>query len=483
MFNLKAKPDQIDFLAGFSVALVILPQSLAYAQLAGLPPRYGLFAAALPLIVFSMFASSPYLQTGPVALTSLLTFGVLTSANYIPESTNYIGAAALLALFVGIFRILLGSIKGGWIAYLISQPVLQGFTGAAAIIIMSSQLPKALGNDLVVPDGSILNQAFWAIKSPESWNFYAISISIFTIIIMFSSKKIHKLFPGVLFVSALGIIFVTLEMYNGSVVGDSNEVSNELPSLFTQFNFSQSLNLLIGAIIIAIVGFAEPSAIARTYANEEKSIWNVNRELIASGLANITSALNGSFPVGGSFSRSSLNRVIGAKSQWSGAITGATVLIFLPFASILNHLPQAVLGAIVIGAAIKLFKPKGIIAIFKSSMNHGFITSLTFILTLALSPNIHYALIAGMIATFVLNYLDPASIKAETENDTIRIRVKGLIWHQNTTKLLNEIVDEIKLHKSKSIIIDFSNSPGIEHSFINQLEELATGKDIQLTGL
>ena len=133
-----------DFVAAFSVALALIPQAVAYAALAGVPARHGLYAAGLPLIAAAFFASSRYLQTGPVAITSILTFGALATIAT-PETSHYAALAALLALMVGVGRVALGLMRGGWISYLMSQPVMLGFTSAAALLIVISQLPAALG--------------------------------------------------------------------------------------------------------------------------------------------------------------------------------------------------------------------------------------------------------------------------------------------------------------------------------------------------
>jgi len=143
-----------DVVAGLSVALVLVPQSMAYAELAGLPAHYGLYAAAFPPIAASFFASSPYLQTGPVALTSLLTLAV-------PGSERFVALAALLALVVGVVRILVGLLREGRISYLMSPPVLQGFTMAAAVLIMASQLPAAMG--ISPPVSGVIQGAWWSL--------------------------------------------------------------------------------------------------------------------------------------------------------------------------------------------------------------------------------------------------------------------------------------------------------------------------------
>ncbi|MEM7276381.1 MAG: SulP family inorganic anion transporter [Actinomycetota bacterium] len=183
------RPTVADVVAGISVALVLVPQSLAYAQIAEMPVVTGLFASALPLIVFALFASSPYLQTGPVALTSLLTLAALQGAGFEAADPDYVRLGALLALIVGGCRLLLGVLRLGWVAYLIAEPVRMGFTSAAAIIIISSQLPKALGTTEVAPDGSTLGRAGWSAVHPGSWEPGAIGLSIATLVIMLGGPE------------------------------------------------------------------------------------------------------------------------------------------------------------------------------------------------------------------------------------------------------------------------------------------------------
>lgn len=189
------KPSTGDLVAGISVALVALPQSLAYAEIAGMPPQYGLFASALPPILAALFVSSRYLQTGPVALTALLAFGALEPLST-PGSTEYIALAALLALLVGVFRILLGLLRLGGVAYLLSEPVLTGFTTAAAILILSSQLPKVF--DVSTDGDGVLADALQALTSPGEWQWPAIGFAAMTLVLMFGGRRLHTLFPGVL---------------------------------------------------------------------------------------------------------------------------------------------------------------------------------------------------------------------------------------------------------------------------------------------
>ena len=205
-----------DILAGVSVALMVIPQSLAYAEVAGMPAYTGLYAAALPSIVSAFFVSSPYLQTGPVALTSLLTFSAL-SPLATPGSPAYIGLAALLALIVGAGRIGIGLFKFGSVASLMSQPVLISFASAAAFLIVISQFPTAIGMSTL--EGGVLWQVFWTLAHPNAWEPMAVALTGLTVAIVVLVRRLHPLVPGVLLAMGFGIAVSHLTGYTGAVVG------------------------------------------------------------------------------------------------------------------------------------------------------------------------------------------------------------------------------------------------------------------------
>ena len=459
----KILPTKYDLIAGVSVALVLVPQSLAYAQLAGLPAYVGLFASTIPLIVFSFLASSPYLQTGPVALTSLLTFSALNAAGFDPADGQYLKLAALLAIVVGVYRILIGALKLGWLTYLICTPVMRGFIAGAAVVITASQLPRGFGTDALAPEGSILRRAFWTLSNPSEWNTAAIALTMLTLVFMYGGRKLHKLFPGVLLAAICGIIAVSLTDYSAPIVGQPIPIPNSLPEISLSLPWSDVTSLLIGGLIIALVGFAEPSSIARTYANQDNIPWSANRELIASGVANTAAGFVGAYPVGGSFSRSSLNRMIGAKTRWSGGITGIVVLGFLPFASLLDNLPQAVLGAIVMGAVLKLIDLGGLKEVWDASKSQAMLTLITFAATIAISPDIQWALILGVVLTVAYHHV--YKFKVETiigEDNTAIVKPTGLLWYFTSASLQKSVEATVKQHHDKKVIVDLINIPAVE---------------------
>ena len=379
-----------DLLAGISVALLLIPLSMAYAELAGLPPEIGLFASALPPIFAAFVASSPYLQTGPVALTSLLTLGAL---NGLADSgtKHYVELAALLALIVGISRLIFGFLRMGKIVYLMNAPVVTGFTSAAVILIIASQIPKTLGNEIDV--NGTLNRAYRSLTDFENWEIESLLISGVTIFLVIAGKYIHKLFPGALFVLVGGSMYSHLSDYKGPVVG---EIPTGVPNLGFGLPWGSIDELLLSGIVIALIGFAEPASISRIFASQENQRWSANREFVSQGLANVASAFSGALPVGGSFSRSSLNKLSGAQSKWSGLVTGVVVCLFLPFANILDRLPKATLGAVVVAAVVGLIQPKKLFFSIRNSASEGFITWSTFIATLILSPHVERGVLVGI---------------------------------------------------------------------------------------
>ena len=436
------RPSTRDLIAGISVALILIPQSLAYAEIAGVPEYVGLYAAALPPIAASIIASSPYLQTGPVAMSALLAFGVLSSVAE-PGTAEYIALAALLALMIGVVRILLGVLRAGVVAYFMSQPVLLGFTSGAAILITSSQLPYALG--AVPGDGGLLVEALNALVHPGDWHIGAIGLSLVAGVVVLFGRRISQLFPGVLLAVVIGIVYSIVTGYDGSIVGD---IPAGFPPLSVDFPWERAGDLLVGAVVMALVGFAEPSAISRTLAAQDRTTWNPNQEFISQGLANVTSALSGGIPVGGSFSRSSVNKLAGGKTRWSGAVTGAVVLAFLPVAGVLSDLPRAVLSAIVIVAVANLIRVNQIVRIWAFSRSQALVAGATFVATLVFAPRIDIAVLFGIgvgVAVHLAKELETA-VSSTYVDGRLTVHPTGVMYFGSTPAMEETLLQQLKDH-------------------------------------
>ena len=467
-----------DVVAGLGVALVLIPQSLAYAELAGLPAHRGLYVAALAPMAAAFFASSPWLQTGPVALTSLLTLGALVPLAS-AGSADYVALAALLAFVVAGTRLVIGLFKLGWMAFFLSQPVLMGFTAAASLLIIASQIPAALG--LSPPLEGVGERIVWTLSNTQLLEPAALGLSIATILLMFGSRKIHPAIPGVLLASVAGWAFSVMTGYSGAVVGD-------VPVTFGVFTTSlpwRNLpSLILPGVVIAIVGFAEPASVSQTYATRERRPWDPNREFISQGVANVAAGLAGGFPVGGSFSRTSLAYLAGGRTRWTGFVAGAAVLLFLPFASVLAPLPRAVLAAVVIAAVSKLFRVRPLLRLWKISRPQAIVGWVAFILTLFLAPHIEEAVILSVVLAMSIHLwreLTPGFV-ARTEGDTLHLELRGVLWFGSAPILERALLAHLEAARSlRRVILHLGGLGRIDITGAMTLRQLR--EDIEQSGI
>jgi SulP family sulfate permease len=457
-----------DALAGVSVALLVIPQSLAYARVAGVPAYIGLYAAALPPLVASFFASSPYLQPGPAAIPAILTFGAL-SAMAPPGSPEYVALAALLALIVGVVRIGIGVFRLGRIAWLMSEPVLRGFTTGAALLIALSQLPLLVGVDAA--GMSPLRAAMQAFRFSD-WHIETVAIALVTFGVIIIARRVHQLLPWGLLVTAAGVLYSVASDYAGAVVGDVP--SGFLPLTF-DFPWTSLPHLLLPGLVIALVGFAEVASIARIFAAQDRQHWEPDRDFISQGAANVAAAVVSGFPVGGSFSRSTLGRMLGATTRRSGLITGVAVLVFLPFAAILSPLPNAVLGAVVITAVAGLIRFRPILDMWPLSRPQFMVAGGTFVLTLLLSPRVDQAVILGIGIAVGVHLWREFDLKVVhwTEDDTLFVRPEGVLWFGSAEMLKQDVLDLVAEHDGvRHLVIDLERVGRVDLTASLALEHL-----------
>ncbi|MPY81289.1 MAG: sodium-independent anion transporter, partial [Actinophytocola sp.] len=239
-------PTRGDVVAGVSVALVLIPQALAYADLAGVPPVHGLYAAAAAPIAAALAGSSPYLQTGPVALTSLLTFGALAPLAQ-AGTDRFASYAALLALLVGVARLALGLLRWGAVAYLMSLPVVTGFTAAAAILIVASQVPGMVGADSAALNPVVA--AGEAVARPDAWSPAAILIGLVTIGIVVLGRRISAVFPWMLLATIAGLLLSSAGVVQVAGIGD---IPAGLPAISLYLPWHAAPELALPALVIAV---------------------------------------------------------------------------------------------------------------------------------------------------------------------------------------------------------------------------------------
>lgn len=439
---LHGRPARGDLLAGLSVTLVLLPQAVAYAVLAGLPPRSGLVVAGVSTIVAAPFVSSPLLQTGPTAITSLLTLGTLASVSA-TTGADVVGLAALLALLVGLVRVVIGWRGAGEVAYLVSEPVLLAFTSAAGLVIMLSQLPKLLGSD-AAGDGVAVT-ALLALGDTGDWVITSLVLGAIAISVVYVLAEVNPLLPGVLIAAAGGIVAAIVLDLDVALVGD---VPNALPVLDLGLPWSTVPQLAVPALVIGLVGFSEASAIARSFATESGQRWSADREFVSQGVANIAAGLVGGMPVGASFSRSAINRRAGATSAWSGVVTGVLVLVALPFAGIIEQLPKSVLAGIIVAAVLGLIDPRPWLELRNYSRQQFGIALITYVLTILFAPQIQWAVLIGVLLVIGahLRRERKLEIDADVTSTTLRLHPVGLLHFGAVQRLEDQVRDLLADH-------------------------------------
>lgn len=390
-----------DIIAGITVALILVPQSMAYAQLAGLPPYIGLYASFLAPIIAAVFGSSRQLQNGPVAVISLMTAAALVPMGL--DTGEYLAYAAILALMVGILQLILGLLRLGVLVDFLSHPVIIGFTNAAAIVIGSLQVEKLFGIDLAdgMPLLDTYTELLYAI--PHSTHWLTFIIGVFSLVLLlFVRVKFPKL-PGALVIVVVAIIFSKLigfEELGGEVVG---EIPAGLPSIVfptvSELRFSE---LYMPAIIIALLSFVEAFSIAKAIASETRDRLSADQEMVGKGLANIAAGLSQGYAVSGSFSRSAVAFAAGARTGFaaivSGIVVGLTLLFFTP---LLYHLPLATLAAVIIVSVIGLIKVSPFHHAWRVNPHDGFVALVVFLTTIFTAPHLEKGIFTGVILSIM----------------------------------------------------------------------------------
>ena len=400
MPNYSGSTFKSDFIAGITVSFLLIPQGMAYALIAGLPPIYGLYAALSPQIIYALLGTSKQLAVGPVAMDSLLVAAGLGTISILgPE--EYIQSAILLAFLSGTIQFLLGLFKMGFLVSFLSKPLIKGFTSGAAIIIGLSQIKHILGISLH-QSNKIQLFAISLVNSEISIHFPTLMIGVISIFILLILKKWTPKIPSALVVVILSSLWVYFGKQYQEVVAVVGLVPGGLPSFNTpNFNIETIKNLIPISLTLAIVGYLESISISKTIAEKYKYYQlNPNQELIALGSSNIIGSLFQSYPTTGGFSRTAVNDQAGARSGVASLICALVVAITVSFfTQWFFYLPKAVLGSIIIVAVIQLIDIKYAIRLYNSRKDEFAILLFTFILTLfvGISQGIIYGIILSLL--------------------------------------------------------------------------------------
>ena len=406
---------QGEFWAGMTVGLMLVPQGVAYAALAGMPLVTGIYASLVPALVAVLWSSSTRLGVGPTALTSLLIGASLTGMAE-PGSAHWVALAAWMALLSGLLQLTLGVVRFGWLLNLVTSPVLGGFTQAAALLILASQLPALLG----------LRTSWSALASSPSlqhFDFTALAFGLGSWAFLVLAKRWRSSFPAAIVLIALAALISWAIDYadtDGAVIG---HLPSGLPSPYWPgwLSWHELGTLVMPVMVVTLVSFLETASSAKVEHQQGGTRWNENQDLIAHGLAKMSSGLCGSFATSASFSRSAVNLYAGAKTGWATLFALLLVLATLLWLTpALYHVPQSVLAAVVVTAVTNLIKPRTMFQLWRISRVETVIGLATFGLTLATAPRLYWGVLVGILMNlshFLFQRLHPRIIEVGLHAD------------------------------------------------------------------
>ncbi len=475
-----------DVIAGLTTAVMLVPQAMGYALLAGLPPIHGLYASLVPLIVYAVLGTSRHLAVGPVAMDSILvasSIGAIAAAG----SEEFVVLAAGLGVMVGVVQAGLGFVRAGFLVNFLSRPVVAGFTAAAALIIAASQLGNLLGIEL--PRTHHVHLVVWnALQRASQWSWATLSIGVVSIVALVVGKKRWPRLPAALFVvvaATLAVWALGLRSAGVAVVG---EVPAGLPGIRVPTIDAGTLTHLIpAAATIALVSFMEAISVGSVFAQTYRYEIFPNRELIALGFANVGGGLTGGYPIAGGFSRTAVNVRAGARTQLAALVTAAIVIVtLLVLTRGFFYLPKAALSAIIVAAVAGLIDVRGAVEVYRIKRVDFYLLVVTFAATLSLG--IQWGILVGVGASVLLflvrttrphfavlgripdsqTYLNVARHpQAETTPGIILVRIDAQFYFGNVS-FLKETVRKL-VHESEAPVRFFV----LEAAGVNELDSAA----------
>ena len=389
-----------DILAGLTVATVMLPQAIVFAFMAGMPPASGLYTAIIGSIVAALWGSSKHAQSGPTNTHSLLTLSVVMTVAAV-GTPEFMAAAGLLTVMVGIFRLLVGVTRLGVIANFVSDAVIVGFTAGAGILIAVGQLPYLLGVHLEHTSG-FLNKATQILHNLTETNLPSLLLGVSVIIVILIFNKINPKLPGPFIAMVLAGVAVALLNLTEMGVAVIGEIPRGLPPMahipFTDWQLIGRLST--GALAVGAIGLVQTTSITRSLSSVTRQRVDSNQEFVAQGLANIASGLFSGFLVTTSFNRSALNLLSGARTQLAAVFSGLFVLagmfIFAPYAALI---PNAALAGVLLVIAYRMVDVKEIRRLLHGGRGDALIMAVTLISTLLLP--LEFAVLVGITMSLV----------------------------------------------------------------------------------
>lgn len=403
--EVNGKTLKADAMAGLTGAIIVLPQGIAFAEIAGMPPIYGLYTAMITPIVAALFGSSKHLISGPTTAISLVIFSAV-SAMATPKSEEFIALVLIITLLAGIFQFILGLARMGTLVNYVSHSVIIGFTAGAAILIATSQLKHVLGID--IPAGAFVEKWQHLFAGISETNLYVVLIAMVTLVTALLLKRYLPRVPNLLVAMIVGGVvthFIDGAAHGVTLVG---ELPSKLPSFAVpNLNFSNISNLASNAFAIALLGLIEAVAIGRSIAAKSHQRIDGSQEFIGQGLSNIVGSFFSCYAGSGSFTRSGVNYEAGAKTPIAAVFAAVMLmLILLLVAPLTAYLPMPAMGGIILMVAYNLIDWRNIRHIIKASKRETIVFSITLFATLFLE--LEFAIYLGVIFSLIF-YLQATS--------------------------------------------------------------------------
>ncbi|HRA14013.1 MAG TPA: SulP family inorganic anion transporter [Giesbergeria sp.] len=449
-----------EFWAGLTVGLMLVPQGVAYAALAGMPLVTGIYASLLPGLVAVLWGSSTRLGVGPTALTSLL-IGTSLVGLAEPGSAQWVSLAVWIALLSGALQLVLGLVRFGWLLNLVTSPVLSGFTQAAALLILASQLPGLVGLRASLAE---------LVSTPglQHFDLTGAAMGLGSIAALLLARRYWPKFPAVIVVMGGAALLSKAMGYaegGGAVVG-------LLPSGLPQPYWPGALPwstlgaLVMPVLVITLVSFLETASSAKVDHQSSGTRWNENQDLMAHGLAKISSGLCGAFATSASFSRSAINLYAGARTGWASIFSCALVLVALLWLTpALHHVPQSVLAAVVVMAITGLIQPSTLRRLWHISRVEASISATTFVITLVTAPYLYWGVLVGLLMNlshYLYQRLHPRIIEVGLHPD-------GSLRDRQLWQLPPLAPDLLALRMDAEL--DFASASALERSVADRLAE------------
>lgn len=488
--------ERADLAKDFSAALVItamlVPQGMAYALLAGLPARYGLYASTVPAIVYALFGTSRHMPVGPPALMALLTF-TSVSALAEPGTSEYIGYALLLALMVGALQLAIGLLRMGFVTKFISHPVLSGFIYASAVIIAVSQARHLFGIPVEAAHSTVATVRELAGNVGQTSGL-TLALGLTSIVAMLALGRFAPRIPAPLAVVAAATAVVFAFGLDGRGVDVVGGVPQGLPALSVPaLDLEVVRQLAPAAVVVAFVGFVESISVAKVIAARDNYKINSNQELRALGLANVAAAFFSGFPVAGSFSRTAVQHQAGGRTQAASIMTALMIIVVLLFLTpLFYYLPNAALAAVILVAVYGLLDFSEARRIFRLGRADGMAMVVTFIVTVL--AGVEEGIIAGVVFAMIvfvrrtaypeiaeLGYVESEDAflgtnsypRAVTFPRTLIVRFDARLYFANVPQLEDWLISATADRPDlKLLVIDCRGVNGIDVTAIEGLENL-----------